>query len=188
MENRIYEDCFADWNDTLMQHSDGYETLDAEFKNMGEPTFVFSVYEQGGYEGDCFVIYSYDGVEFFMTSGSHCSCFGLEGQWSPDETTYEALRHIFTEGSTYGVQESYKDRVLAWLEHVAVNAAPEEKISVYDEWMGHVADLKRIASQIAKRPTMDSGDQIDVLEAMASAIAADADNYEAERKQDQGET
>jgi phage I-like protein len=58
------------------------------------------------------------------------------------------------------------------------------KISVYDEWMGHVVDLKRIAKAITNRPTMDSNDQVSVLEAMASSIADDAANYEAERKQD----
>jgi hypothetical protein len=58
------------------------------------------------------------------------------------------------------------------------------KISVYDEWMSHVVDLKRIAKAITNRPTMDSDDQVSVLEAMASSIANDAANYEAERKQD----
>lgn len=29
--------------------------------------------------------------KLYEVHGSHCSCYGLEGQWSPEETSFEAL-------------------------------------------------------------------------------------------------
>ena len=57
---------------------------------------LFAEYERGGYEGDAAVIFRKDG-RVFETYGGHCSCFGLEGQWQPEETTIEAIlmrKHI----------------------------------------------------------------------------------------------
>ena len=31
-------------------------------------------------------------------NGSHCSCYGLEGQWEPEETDLEAIRHRLLNG------------------------------------------------------------------------------------------
>lgn len=41
--------------------------------------------------GDAFVLFRRDG-KLYEVHGAHCSCFGLEGQWEPEETTVEALR------------------------------------------------------------------------------------------------
>jgi hypothetical protein len=51
---------------------------------------VFASYGGGSYEGDAFVLYQRDG-KLYEVSGSHCSCYGLESQWSPEETTWAAL-------------------------------------------------------------------------------------------------
>ncbi len=45
---------------------------------------LFAAYEGGSYEGDALVIYRKDG-KLYEVGGGHCSCYGLEGQWSPDE-------------------------------------------------------------------------------------------------------
>lgn len=47
-------------------------------------------YGYGSYSGDSLVIYEKNGV-LYEVNGSHCSCFGLEGQWQPEETTWAAL-------------------------------------------------------------------------------------------------
>lgn len=38
-----------------------------------------------------FLLRSADG-KLWENHGSHCSCFGFEGQWSPEETTKETLQ------------------------------------------------------------------------------------------------
>ncbi len=47
-------------------------------------------YGYGSYCGDSLVIYE-QGGKLYEVNGSHCSCFGLEGQWNPEETSWEAL-------------------------------------------------------------------------------------------------
>lgn len=52
---------------------------------------LFASYKQECYEGSALVIYMKDG-KLYETSGSHCSCNGLEGCWDPEETSLEALK------------------------------------------------------------------------------------------------
>lgn len=44
----------------------------------------------GSYCGDAFVLFERDG-KLYEVNGGHCSCYGLEGQWTPEETTWAAL-------------------------------------------------------------------------------------------------
>lgn len=47
-------------------------------------------YGYGSYEGSSLVIFEKDG-KLYEVNGSHCSCYGLEGQWEPEETNWKAL-------------------------------------------------------------------------------------------------
>lgn len=51
---------------------------------------LLASYEYECYEGNAFVLFKQDG-KLFEVNASHCSCFGLEDQWGPEETTPEAL-------------------------------------------------------------------------------------------------
>lgn len=51
---------------------------------------LFASYGGAAYEGDALVIYERGG-RVYEVHGSHCSCYGLEGQWEPEETTWAAL-------------------------------------------------------------------------------------------------
>jgi hypothetical protein len=53
-------------------------------------TFLYAAYDNENYEGYAHVIYIEDGC-LYEVNGSHCSCRGLEDQWSPEETTVTAL-------------------------------------------------------------------------------------------------
>jgi hypothetical protein len=86
----------------------GYESMVEDFSDWADkkvapenmPTddeILLAAYETSGYEGYAFVVYRKDG-KLYEVNGSHCSCYGLEGQWNPEETTAEALkmRHLET--------------------------------------------------------------------------------------------
>jgi hypothetical protein len=66
-------------------------------KELDEARIHIAWYGQGDYDGSAFVLYTKDG-QLYECHGSHCSCYGLEGQWSPEETTVEALNHRLTQG------------------------------------------------------------------------------------------
>jgi hypothetical protein len=58
---------------------------------------LLASYGTPGYEGYAFVLFRRDG-KLYEVNGSHCSCFGLEDQWRPEETTVGALRHRVVNG------------------------------------------------------------------------------------------
>lgn len=60
-------------------------------KDLEGAEVLFAAYGGRGYEGSAFVLYRKDG-KLYEVNGSHCSCNGLEGQWSPEETNLESLK------------------------------------------------------------------------------------------------
>lgn len=66
-----------------------------EFKGV---EILLASYGTPSYEGYAFVLFKRDG-KLWEVNGSHCSCYGLENQWEPEETTVNALRHRVKEGA-----------------------------------------------------------------------------------------
>jgi hypothetical protein len=68
------------------------------------------------------VIYEKDG-QLYEVHGGHCSCYGLEGQWSPEETSKEYLLGEITRmendpnGYHYGKLWEHKDTIKSILEN-----------------------------------------------------------------------
>lgn len=73
-EPRVY-DGFSDW-----------ENVAYEFQaDIGpEPEFIYARYVQPPYEGIATIIFRRDG-KWWLVYASHCSCYGLEDQWAPQE-------------------------------------------------------------------------------------------------------
>lgn len=81
MEQNPYRNDFACWQDVQ----------DAFGIDLPEPEQVIVAdYTYEDYSGDSDVLYR-NGDKFFYVSGSHCSCYGLEDQWEPEEYTRETL-------------------------------------------------------------------------------------------------
>lgn len=85
-----HEDMKNSWSD----HEYNSKTQKYEYQVPQEfPTddeILFASYGGASYEGDASVVFRRDG-KLFEAHGSHCSCNGLEGMWSPEETTIAAL-------------------------------------------------------------------------------------------------
>lgn len=110
--NRNYRESFSDWDDLREKFSNDY-SADNSPVPAKEPRYVFAVYDTPPYEGSAEIIYSDDGKKFFMASGSHCSCFGLEGQWQPIEMPLEGIDKILS--SDYGELARFRDEVKRWV-------------------------------------------------------------------------
>ena len=65
--------------------------------NLDTVNILFAAYTYENYSGEAFVLFEQDG-KLFEVNGSHCSCYGLEGQWEPEETTIEALTYRLYNG------------------------------------------------------------------------------------------
>lgn len=59
-----------------------------------------SEYTYENWNGSAFVLYE-EGGKLYVVHGSHCSCYGLEGQWDPEETTVEEIEHQLENGYIY---------------------------------------------------------------------------------------
>jgi hypothetical protein len=77
--------------DGLESKQDIADQFEIDMSELEGCHILFAVYKNESYEGSALVIYSKDG-KLYEATGSHCSCNGLEGQWSPEETSIEALK------------------------------------------------------------------------------------------------
>jgi hypothetical protein len=68
-------------------------------------TIHLAWYGYGDYCGSSLVIFEKDG-KLYEVNASHCSCYGLEGQWEPEETNWEALAMRGVDGECEGSAEA----------------------------------------------------------------------------------
>lgn len=69
-----------------------------------EINILFASYGQDNYSGDAWVLFEKNG-KLYEVNGSHCSCYGLEGQWDAEEVVLPELENRLTKG-TFG-QDDY---------------------------------------------------------------------------------
>jgi hypothetical protein len=74
------------YNDFQIETPDNTEVLVAHYR-----------YED--YSGDAYVLFrDTETGQLYEVEGGHCSCNGLEGQWSPGEVTVDYLRNRVEKG------------------------------------------------------------------------------------------
>lgn len=71
--------------------------MDKAISKYETRNILFASYNQDNYSGDAWVLFEENG-ELFEVNGSHCSCYGLEGQWEPEKVTLEELEYRLTKG------------------------------------------------------------------------------------------
>lgn len=59
---------------------------------------LFASYGCANYSGDAWVLFEQKG-KLYEVNGGHCSCYGLEGQWEPEEVLLSELEHRLLNGS-----------------------------------------------------------------------------------------
>jgi hypothetical protein len=72
---------------------------------------IFAVYAYGSYCGDAYVLLRKD-KKYFVVEGSHCSCYGLEGQWNAVETALGAFRKEKADRENWGLEARYRFKEL----------------------------------------------------------------------------
>lgn len=109
MKNREYRRKFQSWQHVVDNYGGNCPAK--------EPRFVFGEYETPSYEGYSTVITSDDGKQFTVVEGSHCSCYGLEGQWRPTHHAKDEIEKMLD--ATWGFFKDNRDDLQKWLKHVA---------------------------------------------------------------------
>lgn len=89
---------------------------------------IYAQYECESYEGSAGVLFIKDG-RFYIVTGSHCSCYGLEDQWKPDEITLAEMRHYISNKATpYGIDFALFKRVVDQFEHLDTSVLSDEQV------------------------------------------------------------
>ncbi len=99
----------------------GWFSIDVE--QLEGATMLYGYYSYEDYSGEAFVLYEKDG-KLWEVNGSHCSCYGLEGQWDPEETSVAAVEKRL--GDAYGFYQGNKTEIQETLDKVK---AAEKRLS-----------------------------------------------------------
>ncbi len=86
-------------------------------KKYADKKILFASYSYRNYTGDAWVLFEQDG-KLYEVNGSHCSCYGLEGQFQPEETELKALEFRLQKG-TWGKDDwsdnNFRDELIKFL-------------------------------------------------------------------------
>lgn len=88
-----------DWKDKEAMASD----FQIKLEDISHADVLLASYGYENYSGDAFVLFrdTRDG-KLYEVHGGHCSCYGLEGQWEPEECELDGLRHRLKNGQLGG--------------------------------------------------------------------------------------
>lgn len=79
---------FGDWSESRLKGL--MEDFNITKKSLEGCTIIFAAYSYVNHSGSAFVLFEKDG-KLFEVNGGHCSCYGLEGQWEPEQTSWKFL-------------------------------------------------------------------------------------------------
>lgn len=110
-----------DWADDGNYNGTGLDGIKGDFRisdaTLAGVNILLASYTYEDYSGDAFVLFERGG-KLYEVNGGHCSCYGLEDQWEPEETSIEALMHRLDSGGlgkTYGGGNVFADELRAVL-------------------------------------------------------------------------
>lgn len=67
---------------------DVFSEFQADFDKDAD--ILVAYYGDESYEGSAYVLFMKHG-KLYEVCGGHCSCYGLEGQWDPEETSWDVI-------------------------------------------------------------------------------------------------
>ena len=86
---KVYHGDFTCWADVEREF--------AVSSPEGDKVVLHASYDYEDYLGLATVLW-FEGGRFYLVEGSHCSCYGLEGQFLPEETPLDAVIHLASAG------------------------------------------------------------------------------------------
>lgn len=104
--------------------------VERDFATTIDGVIVFAAYECADYCGQADVIFVHD-AKLYHVSGSHCSCFGLENQFQPEEMPLAALRLMSEKGDgQLGLYRRELKPVFDYLESINIDTADKGVLAV----------------------------------------------------------
>jgi hypothetical protein len=89
-------------NKPYIQGFDSEEDIFSQFKidehDRQGIKILLANYDTPDYSGYAFILFEHNG-ELYEVNASHCSCYGLEGQWEPEKVSVSELTHRVLKGN-----------------------------------------------------------------------------------------
>lgn len=93
------------------------ERMKQVLEKYKDVNILFASYSYANYSGHAWVLFEKEG-KLYEVNGSHCSCYGLEEQWQPEEVLLEELEHRLLNG-TFGeddyAENNFKEELCKFL-------------------------------------------------------------------------
>lgn len=123
MTTKEYEATECPWRNVQMWEENKAQLSRAlESPEWAGIEVLLASYSYENYSGSAFVLFRRDG-KLYEVNASHCSCYGVEGQWQPEETTKEALM-IRLDNGTLGDDDYCGNEFAAELREVLAALTP----------------------------------------------------------------
>jgi len=85
-----------------------------EIPDLNGIKILFAFYNYEDYSGDAFVLLEKEN-KLYEVNGSHCSCYGLEGQFDLEEVNLTELEQRLNKGS-FGEYSGFKSKLKEFLQ------------------------------------------------------------------------
>lgn len=108
------------------QEEDIINQFDISPEFLNGCNILFACYDTGNHDGQAFILYEKDN-HLYEVNGYHDSCSGLAGQWEPEETNIEALKHRFKKGNLSYFVEEHGNSIRDILNSIQTNQ-PKKKL------------------------------------------------------------
>lgn len=95
-----------DWCQTKMDGLMGDYSISS--KDLEGVNIILADYSYEDYSGNSFVLFEKAG-KLYEVNGSHCSCYGLEDQWEPEEVVVKELLNRVQHGYFHS---SHKEEIV----------------------------------------------------------------------------
>jgi hypothetical protein len=92
-EWKTRDDVIQSFAPSFGDHPNPVQSMDDYYSKWGSVELLFCAYTFEGTNADAFIIFKDKTGGLYEVNAAHCSCYGLEGQFEPEKTTVEALRH-----------------------------------------------------------------------------------------------
>lgn len=88
---------FHDWSVKNYNDLIGKKAMEGDFRiTLTNEKILFATYTYEYYSGNAYVLFT-KGNKVYEVYGSHCSCMGLEDQWSPELIDKKVIKHRIDE-------------------------------------------------------------------------------------------
>jgi hypothetical protein len=105
--NPVKSLCLGDWKDLESLIKDFWDAERYDFNShryngeMDGVEWIFAYYSYENYEGQSFVLFKKNN-QIQEVNASHCSCYGLEGQWKPEPSSFEVIKKRLEDDKYFG--------------------------------------------------------------------------------------